>query len=553
MKMIGEYALLQRLGKGGMGQIWRARREVLGGASTNVAIKLMSGDISPDLNARKHFMAEARLSLLLRSSNIVRVFDIAQTHEGVAYIVMEWIDGLNLAQLCKKMWEKGETLSPGAIAYTLAEIAKGIMHAHELRANGANLTVIHRDISPHNIMLSRRGEVKLLDFGIARVATEDTSATLAAAGKIRYMPPEQFRGKTRHPTVDIFPVGAILHELLDQRKFRFVAVDQMQLYGLSLAGIVPPLSPETQAPARLVELRERLLRYEPRERPQSARELFEELIGWEGYHNATLELEDMVRRHLGPSIDPTTDISDAPTDIEPSDARAPVKREGPLPSTRKPPVRLPVSAPTTVVQPSPRSGGLATRHQKIAVGIAGATMLSLALGGYLFNPLATEPSEERAASSELVASTAMSPALSPTLDPQLETAPQPALDGDAQEAGASERARLVQPEPEREQGSVASSDLVPQTADPPPPKPVAMSTKLTVRRAGVPWAQVKIGKHLLTLDASMPSKTQTILSRRYETKYRTKFDGDWQSGPELNLSERRVEIEVDSQGIARNE
>src|SRR5690606_22550802 len=133
------------------------------------------------------------------------------------------------------------------------------VHAHELRDADQSKTVVHRDISPHNVMGSVSGEVKLMAFGIARFASEETRG-LHAKGKIRYMPPEQLRGERREPTLDLFAVGATLHELLDRSKFRGSKIDEARMYGMVIDGEVPPLQRAADTiPPELEQLRSQLL------------------------------------------------------------------------------------------------------------------------------------------------------------------------------------------------------------------------------------------------------------------------------------------------------
>lgn len=299
MRKLGDYTLTRRLGVGGMGEVWMGRREALGGAAREVAIKLLSAERASNAEARRMFLDEARLSMLLRNSNIVQVHDVAETSDGTCYMVLEFIEGLNLAELSDKMRQAGEAMPDSITAYIIGEVLKGLAHAHELRHEGQHKTVVHRDVSPHNVMVSVYGEVKIMDFGIARVASEDTSG-VHVKGKLRYMPPEQLRGETREPTLDLFAVGAMLHELLDGVKFRSNVIDEGRLFGMILDGEVPPLARASDSvPKELDELRQLLLAAKPRDRIQSARLAFRRLTFWPGYRDTRFELDELVRRYVG--------------------------------------------------------------------------------------------------------------------------------------------------------------------------------------------------------------------------------------------------------------
>ena len=262
---LGGYELTRQLGVGGMGEVWMGRRTSIGGAAKTVAIKTISRPHSRDPNARKMFLDEARLSMLLANSNIVQTFDVDETEDGVCYMVMEWVDGVDLSALCEGMTQRGERLSIPLAAYIIGEVLKGLAYAHSFRHEGETKTIVHRDISPHNVMISVSGEVKIMDFGIARVASEETSG-VHIKGKLRYMPPEQLRGKSREPTLDLFSVGAIFHELIDGAKFR-TGVDEARLYGMILDGEIPPLTGvEGELPPELDALRLGLLVGDPSKR-----------------------------------------------------------------------------------------------------------------------------------------------------------------------------------------------------------------------------------------------------------------------------------------------
>ena len=200
---LGPYELTRHLGSGGMAEVWMARRAAGLAASKNLAVKRLARHLADKPEYREMFLAEARLSMLLSHSNIVHVFDAGE-EQGEVFLAMEWIDGIDLAELGARLRSEGERLSVIAAAYVVAEVLTALAYAHDLRDEaGEQVTVVHRDISPQNVMLSVSGEVKLMDFGIARLASEETSG-LHIKGKVRYMPPEQLRGDSRAPTIDLF-------------------------------------------------------------------------------------------------------------------------------------------------------------------------------------------------------------------------------------------------------------------------------------------------------------------------------------------------------------
>lgn len=294
LRRLGEYELLRKIGVGGMAEVWMGRRAALAGASKAVAIKLLARDVLDDESYRQMFIEEARLSMLLTHSNVVQVFDVGE-RDGECYMVMEWVDGLNLSELARKMQGQGEKLPTVVAAHVIGEVLRGLAYAHGLHHDGSKATIVHRDVSPQNVLVSVSGEVKLADFGVARLAREETSG-LHVKGKLRYMAPEQLRGRSREPTVDLYAVGAILHELLEGTRFR-QSRDEGDLYSMVLSGEYPPLSGDV--PPVLVRLHAGLLEPDPKRRIQSADEALELLYSWEGYRNSSVELARLVRKWIG--------------------------------------------------------------------------------------------------------------------------------------------------------------------------------------------------------------------------------------------------------------
>ena len=231
MTTLGPYTLLHRIGAGGMGEVWIARRNALGGAAKLFALKTVLPEKASDAESRRQFLDEARLSMLMSNSNIVQVFDVAETTGGVCYMAMEYVEGIDLARLNEELRLRKEFLSHSVIAYIVGEILKALVYAHDLSIEGIRRSIIHRDISPQNVMLSISGEVKVMDFGIARLSSDETTGNFIR-GKLRYMPPEQFKKGVRAPTIDLFAVGAILHELLDGQRFRSGNYEEAELLGM---------------------------------------------------------------------------------------------------------------------------------------------------------------------------------------------------------------------------------------------------------------------------------------------------------------------------------
>jgi serine/threonine protein kinase len=282
-----------------MGQVWLGRKAMVGGATKTFAIKLLAPRHVASTRHRAMFFDEARLSMSLDHSNIVKVHEVDE-RDGVVYMAMEWLDGLTLTQLNAAHRLRNKPIPPVITAFVIAQVLRALDYAHEVDHRGTRAAIVHRDISPQNVMLTVNGEVKLLDFGIARTISDETSG-LYLKGKPRYMPPEQFFGFSRGPAIDLFAVGALLHELLDGgRVFRGEASDE-RLIDMVRGGLVPDLQAR-KVPPELDALRRELLASEP-ERIASARLALTRLQAWSGYRDAGLELQTLVRS-LAPSEGP---------------------------------------------------------------------------------------------------------------------------------------------------------------------------------------------------------------------------------------------------------
>jgi eukaryotic-like serine/threonine-protein kinase len=272
MELLERYRPLFLIGRGGMGTIEVAveRGSLSGGV---VALKRML----PGVRDHRHvdmFMREARLATLLNHENVVHAFAFGE-RDGELFIAMEYVEGQTLASLCSALASRGERLPVQLIAYILAALCEGLHAAHELRdVGGKALGVVHRDVSPHNVMLSYGGEVKLLDFGVAKL---DNAANLTKTGEVKgktaYMSPEQAMGEKLDRRSDLYGVGAILFELMAGHRMWTGESDLELLRQLALAeaprlGDVVP-----DAPRELADLQARLVAKKPKDRPVDAREV----------------------------------------------------------------------------------------------------------------------------------------------------------------------------------------------------------------------------------------------------------------------------------------
>jgi len=285
----GPYYLVRRLGVGGMAETFEATRAAAGGFEQRVCLKRVLPAFSDDAEFVARFQREAKLAAQLRHTNIVGVIDFGEVG-GVHYMTLELVDGVDLRSLLKSSPE--ERLSPDTVALIGLDLAYALEHAHG--------SLVHRDISPSNILLSRSGETKLADFGIAKAIDNVTAtASRSAKGKIPYMSPEHMRGETVDGRADLFSLGVVLFEAVAGcRPFdgaHDVETMQKILEGdrRSLADIAP------NVPVALREVIERLIEVDPDVRIPSAARLIEELAAVAPRPDVRRELASLVEGHRG--------------------------------------------------------------------------------------------------------------------------------------------------------------------------------------------------------------------------------------------------------------
>ena len=213
----GKYEVLGRIAWGGMAEIFLAREPTRAGASRFVAIKRILPHVARDEKFLSMFLDEARLAVQLGHPHICHVYDFGEI-EGSWYIAMEWVHGATLAKTIKRSIEHGG-IPVEVAAKIVSQVSEALSYVHRARgADGQPLHIVHRDVTPHNVMVSFDGNVKLLDFGIARARTQvvETQEGIVK-GKLAYMAPEQCRGETIDQRADIFALGVCLYEAVVQR------------------------------------------------------------------------------------------------------------------------------------------------------------------------------------------------------------------------------------------------------------------------------------------------------------------------------------------------
>jgi serine/threonine protein kinase len=272
----GFYYLTKKIAIGGMAELFRARRKVgLEGFEKILAIKRILPHLSNNRDFVAMFADEAKIAAQLTHQNIVQIFDFGRLDETY-FIAMEFVLGSNLRGIMEKTRELDTRLSINDCVFIITKAAIGLDYAHRKRnLQNLPLNIIHRDISPQNILVSYEGEVKLTDFGIAKAALT-TSVTKAGIlkGKVSYMSPEQARGEVLDMRSDIFSLGAVFYELLTCQKL-FEGESELQiLERLKDPHIDHPSRLNPDIPMELDRIVLKALARRPEDRYQSAEEMF---------------------------------------------------------------------------------------------------------------------------------------------------------------------------------------------------------------------------------------------------------------------------------------
>jgi serine/threonine protein kinase len=212
---LGRYQVLSKLAQGGMAEIFLAKAIGVMGFERLVAIKLIHSHLTRDTEFVKMFIDEARIAMHLHHRNIVQTFDLDKA-DDTYFIAMEFVHGVNLYDVYERIAARGQWFELPLALYVIAEACKGLHFAHtRFGPDGRPLGIVHRDISPQNILLSFEGEVKITDFGIAKAAERMHHTTPGIVkGKYAYMAPEVLRDSPADPRVDVFAAGVVLYELL---------------------------------------------------------------------------------------------------------------------------------------------------------------------------------------------------------------------------------------------------------------------------------------------------------------------------------------------------
>lgn len=305
---LGRYTLLRRIAAGGMAEVYTARIEGIEGFEKKVAIK----KILPQFSMNKRFIDmivdEAKIAVTLTHPNIAQVYELGLEGDTY-YIVMEYVDGRPLNRLLQKVDIGGtEKLDLEHAVHIVGEVAKGLHHAHiQKDARGNPLNIVHRDVSPQNILLSYAGQVKVIDFGIARAAGRVAHTSVGVIkGKLRYLAPEIAVGEEPDARSDVYCCGIVLFELLTGEAMFAPRTDLEAIELASKAIVRSPRLSNPEVPADLEDIVLKALRRERSERYSSAKELYGDLRRFLNHHHPAYvgsELGDRMQQLFKPEME----------------------------------------------------------------------------------------------------------------------------------------------------------------------------------------------------------------------------------------------------------
>ena len=270
IEVFGKYILFEKIAAGGMAEVFLARSNGAGGITKFVAIKRILPQYSDNPDFIKMFKEEAKIAINLSHSNVVSIFDFG-IENSQFFLVMDYVEGKNLRQILNKMKKTSHKFTIDQVVYMVKEVAAGLDHAHRCLdgSTGKPLNITHRDMSPQNIMVNFEGEIKIIDFGIAKAENQMESTKAGTLkGKFGYMSPEQAEGQAVDLRTDIFSLGIVLWELLANDRL-FISNNEINTLRKirdcqipSLRKINPNISPELETIVQKALARDRNLRYQ---------------------------------------------------------------------------------------------------------------------------------------------------------------------------------------------------------------------------------------------------------------------------------------------------
>ena len=281
MKRLGRYRLTELLGQGGMGDVWAAVSEGLGGFEKKVCVKVMKAELAGNERAVELFLREARLAARLTHPHIVQIFELGR-EQGTYFIAMEMLEGMAWHDVAQRAWRHGKVLPLEVIVTAAAHAAEALQYAHTLTdKDGKRLGMVHRDVSPDNLFLTADGNTKVLDFGIAKAVSLDATRLTEKGelrGKLPYMPPEQVKTDDVDGSADTWALGVTLFYLSTAQRPFDRATPLLTMNAILREPAISALSMNPVLPRAFGDIIARCLQKEPKDRWPSAAAVKEALL-----------------------------------------------------------------------------------------------------------------------------------------------------------------------------------------------------------------------------------------------------------------------------------
>jgi len=387
LQQLGKYQLVRKLAVGGMAEVFLAKAAGPMGFEKTLVLKRILPDLAGDPVFVRMFLAEAKLAASLNHPNIAQIFDFGQ-EQGAYFIAMEYVDGPNLRSLSRRSAERSISIPVSLCAKIISSACEALAYAHEFIDPGTatHLSVIHRDVSPENILLSRTGAVKMVDFGIAKAGgrTQPTEAGILR-GKISYMPPEQIQGKEIDHRADIFALGVVFYELITGSKPFDARSDVTIVQAILYEQMIPAVARRPDIPEPIARMLQRALAKDPDGRYPTCRHFqaeLEQFIVSAGEPVGAYQLAALVSKLSGAhSMSIAAPPSVAPVAVSTPPAPGPAQGNEPARSAATPEPKTPNSS---VVHPLPlrRPAEAAASHPE-ALAETGPSVLHPPRGKYL--------------------------------------------------------------------------------------------------------------------------------------------------------------------------
>jgi serine/threonine protein kinase len=276
---ISSYRLLERIAEGGMAEVFLAVSQGMGNVNKYVAIKRMLHRYHNNPDLCQMFKDEAHVVIQLRHPNIAAVYDFNE-EDDLLYMVMEYVDGKPVSRFRQELFQRKVDLPLPYALYIIREAAAGLSYAHRFRdiRSGQSLNLVHRDLSPHNILIGCSGDVKLIDFGVAKSDLSETHTSFGVIkGKLGYLSPEQALYQPITQKTDLFALGIILWEILTNQRMFNLQSQEAYFKQLRQFQMVDPRPLNPKIDNELYMIMDRLLKLDPDERYESAEALHQDL------------------------------------------------------------------------------------------------------------------------------------------------------------------------------------------------------------------------------------------------------------------------------------